>query len=544
MALFVGFTGCLTLLYGGFVSSAINSGMARIVPLEVVNFDMLVLLEGGQEVIPQSNLPRARYGRDLLSSYESCLLLNVASQYGDLPLLGIPENSTFFPAAFPQENNRQENLTGGRIIVPATFAARNGLQIGDPLDICYDTSRGQQRFTLQISGIISEDAYPVALTSYSWLQQESGESRSNAVLIWQNTTDADMSHLEEYMASVYPRATRICSLLPQQLGGTMLAQAFRPGNLLLIFIYLFMGIGVLTIALVTFLERRGELATLKSVGVSNKQMVYLFGMEYGLAELAGVTITWLVGFGLISKISIFAHIGNGEISGMILSGNLIALIVLLLSLVYPVGIARIATVNQLLYARTIPLQTLEFDHLLSPTGALALQEIEDNVRIVRVPWRGISDVYDCIVLKQVGDRVKQGEIIASEELMQGSIINNFASICDGTVIALRGPLIYIKPDTDDAPRYLYPAYLIQDELQRRAFMEQIRQNERELIEQGSDSTERKLNTGMQHNFRPQADDREIPEDPPEHGEQLPEHTDQEDPDPEDPGTLPHTPHQH
>jgi len=500
IALLIGLTGSITLLYNGYVISATNSGMARITPIDTSYFDMLLLLNDDQKVVPQENLPRARYNRNILTSYESSLLVLLATQYGDLQVLGISEGTGFYK----DTDGNPLPVAYGEILLPSAFNRKHDIKPGTTLMTFNEDSRGIRRFSATASGSYEQDAYPVALASIDFLRAITEKAPDNVILMRINSDVSTMAHLEEYMNTVYPGATQISNLLPRQLGQSMLTQAYQPSNFLLVFIYLFMGIGILTIALITFLERRGELATMKSIGVSNNQIVTVFGFEYGLAQVAGVIITWLLGLAIISRMGLFAGTSLAAVSVIIARGNIIALVVLILALLYPILIARAATVNQLLYARTIPLQTIEYNFLVNPTGALVLQEIEENVRVLRLPWLGLSDRFACIVLKQVGDKVKQGEIIASEELMQGNVINNFASICDGTVVAIQGALMFIKPDSLGAPRYQYPAYLIQDELQRRQLFASVRQQERDLIDQGMTSTEQKKTSGMQHTFVPEA----------------------------------------
>jgi len=279
---------------------------------------------------------------------------------------------------------------------------------------------------------------------------------------------------------------------------TMLAQTFAPGRLILVLLFLFMGVGVLTIAMITFLERRRELATLKSIGISDRQVVLLLGIEYGLAGAAGFAITSCLSLLLYGRVAWFRVLSVADMALMALSAILVSALTLVISLLYPVLIAKIATVNQLLFARTIPLRTLEINFMSRPTPDLVTREYEENLRFIFVPFdtaatMGKTGTYLCMLLKEVGQRVKQGEVIASEELYQGHLINNYCAICDGEVISINGALVTVKADAPDSPRYNYGFHMVEEERRRRALVARVRAEERDLLASGGSSTDRRKN---------------------------------------------------
>ena len=69
------------------------------------------------------------------------------------------------------------------------------------------------------------------------------------------------------------------------------------------------------------------------------------------------------------------------------------------------------------------------------------------------------------LLKAIGDKVKEGELIASDELHNGHFITNFRAICDGTIVEMVAATIGIKPDYEGAPQHSYPSSL-KDEARR------------------------------------------------------------------------------
>ncbi|MCL2497462.1 MAG: ABC transporter permease [Symbiobacteriaceae bacterium] len=478
ISLLIGLTGSLYILYGGLIISSTRSGMARISPLDLPNYDTLILLGEGETMYPDNILPRPRYSRNILQKQEGVKLLQLDTLYGSLRTLVHEQATTFYRASAPSMEGRLPRYLG-EVALPEQWATRYGFTLGSKIVLSYSGSPQITTQEVEVVGIIPHEAYPVALITWDTLKNLAPNYPTNAILIQINHQEATIAHLVEWLTSVYPRAIFINTQLPQLLGGSMLQQAYTPTSFLMFLIFLFMGVGVLTIALITFLERRVELATLKAVGISNNQTVQLFATEYIFTEGVGLVITLVTGTIFLGSVAWLKDLNQGELSGMVLRGAIYAVVVLVMGIMYPIVLAKVATVNQLLYARTIPLQVREINYVRSATGDLVLREREENIRILRIPYD--SGLYICILLKAVGDRVKMGEIIASEELYQGHLINNFHAVCDGTVIGFQGALVMYKPDDPDAPRFPYPESLVTDELHRREIMRQAIENTRKEL---------------------------------------------------------------
>ena len=492
IALLIGLACSLFLLYSGMIANSIAMGKARISPLETHYFDMLLLLEEDQQAIALDDLPRPRFNRQIVEEMQAVKIAQLATPYGDIRSLGLPSGSPFYAFA-PGDLQGRLASEGSldEVLLPRSWAKRCQLSIGDVLylsHIGWGPADLHASIEVKVVGIYEDDGYPLALLSSAAMDKLLWDVEANALLL-QLLPGAELAHLDEWMSSVYPGAVQISSGLPQILGATMLAQAYNPGNFILVMLFLFLGIGVLTIALMTFLERRREVAALKSIGITNRQTVFLFGFEYSLAEIMGLLFTWAAASFGLSGLPWFAGLGSAELNLMVLQVALISTVVLVIGLIYPILIAKVATVNQLHFARTIPISIRDFDYMLSPTGDLLLREEEDQVRIIRVPYDGR---YMCMLFKSIGDQVKRGEVIASEETYEGHFITNFRSICDGTVIELNGSVVVVKADNENEPRHAYPGNLVQEERHRRDLLERVRAEERQMRETGSSSTEEKL----------------------------------------------------
>ena len=476
----------LFLLYGGLIAVSTSSGLARIEAIDIPYFDMLIILKADQKAIDKDDLPTPAYGRKILNEQETATILNVSGSFGTFRLLETHKDSLFFQFT-------EDDLVGHKaqneneIVLPMQLAEKGNLTLGDKISISYSGTKHLSTWEVELVGIYKSDtSLLIALTSGSYLTGLTKDNQANSILLTIDHTTSTLESCTEWMMSLYPSATMISNHLPMFLGKSMLDQAYQPSYFIIVLVFLFMGVGILTIALITFLERRKEISILKAIGITNKHIVYLLGCEYGLTEVAGLLMTIGVFLFFRWQISWFNVLSNFELLTMIINGVVISIVVLCMSLIYPVLLAKVATVQQLLFSRTIPLQVNEYDHLLIATSDLVYREVEENVHIVRVPFD--NGQYDCMLFKQIGDIVKKGEVIASQERSQGHFIHNYLSPCDGVVIEMNGALVVIKPDDPNTPHYPYPKQLIEDEKHRQSLLERVRNDERKLLESGSSST--------------------------------------------------------
>lgn len=123
---------------------------------------------------------------------------------------------------------------------------------------------------------------------------------------------------------------------------------YFPGGEAMFLLYVFFGVGVFTLMLLAFLDRRRELAVMKTLGLTSGQVATLLYMEV----LAVAAVGLVLGGGLLA-----AGIGplraltgqDYRVPVWILgSGAFFSLLALLLSVWLPIGMARLATVANLL----------------------------------------------------------------------------------------------------------------------------------------------------------------------------------------------------
>ena len=470
IAALVAVTITLYILFGAVLANMTVDGQARIQPYDVRAFDMLL-------VLPEDATAPAWEESRMIAHSEVAIMLKMGSEMGSLPMLGMQKNSAYFQSTAEAIQGSMP-MQLGEIALPAYWAIARQLELGSTIELAVLSSGEPLSWQGTLVGIYPEDIpYPLALTTMETMRQWY-EGYGNAHLLT-CAPSYNLALLTPYISNMFPSALQISSYLPEMLGTSMLSQLMGPSSIMVVFIFLFMGVGVLTIALMTFLERRKELATLKAIGITNGQTVILFGLEYLLSGLGGLLFT----LGLLTAIqkspwsSVMASL---DMNTSLRDGLAIAGVVLCLGLAYPILIAKVATVDQLQFGRTIPLRRTYLDRLDNPRGEHVYREQQENVRLLHIPFD--SGQYYCMLLKSVGDPVKLGEIVAQQELYQGHVLNNTVSPCDGTVVEIAGALIIIKPTDPDAPRFPYPPLLAAEYQRSLANIARAREMERKLHE--------------------------------------------------------------
>lgn len=467
-------------LYGAFMDGVASSGLARTEGLSTKYYDVLVIPPPNKTIKDRDELPMPKYQRKIFGVGEAAVGLFADSRTGSISLLGIQSDSAFFD--FVTEELQGCRLKQqGEALLPSSYAKRSNLHPGDLFSCSRLEQNVRRNLTLEVVGIYHDDsALAPALISIDDAYSLQALPVANRYLINydRNSKDGNLPNLVEWMASTYPGALLICDDLPHIISQSLLSRILLPSAGLLVLFFIFMCVGILTVALMTFLERRKELAALKSCGITNKQVGILLSMEYVYSAMAGF------GLGLIMVGAISYRLMQLDIASIDsvisygLQAGVITILVLCLAVLFPTLTARAATVSQLLFARVIPLKTTHINSLPNQESWLVLRERQDNVRILRFPIA--EQVSGFLVFKQVGDMVKQGEVVVTYEGVWGMHLIEWSALCDGRVSEITpGGILVIEPDDPHTPYYPYPEMIIQREQERIDRIEQGRQAARE-----------------------------------------------------------------
>lgn len=420
------------ILYGGLLLVNRQSGVASIAPLKLPA-DMIVIPDGDRLGRSPGSFPPPAYNRRIMEYGEEAVALTTLSRLGEVELLGIRPNSRFYP--LDQMNVQGDALTKKNgIMLPRGMADAKGVKIGDQVMLTTvdktDGMRRQGQFEV-VGTFVPEYDLAQPLARLEDLLALKSSSSTNRFLI-RKVPSCEMEFLVQWMGSIFPRATLLTADSSAQLGRKIAKEIYRPGYLVLAMIYLFMGIGVLSVTLITLLERRRELAVLKTLGVSNRQVAVIMSLEQAVAGIVGLGAGGLISRALGQKLTWFAKLTPTMVNGLAWQGVAWTIAVLYLAAYLPTLIAKVATVNQLLFARSIPVVTKKITRLVNAYTWLVEREEREGVRILRLDV--VDGRLEGIRLKGAGEAVKQGEVIATQERMFGLEYREWCAPVDGTII--------------------------------------------------------------------------------------------------------------
>ncbi len=123
---------------------------------------------------------------------------------------------------------------------------------------------------------------------------------------------------------------------------------YFPGGEAMFLLYVFFGVGVFTLMLLAFMDRRRERAVMKTLGLTSGQVATLLYMEMLAVAAAGLSLGGLLlaaGIGPLRSLTGQDYRVPLWVLG---SGAFFSLVALLLSVWLPIGMARLATVANLL----------------------------------------------------------------------------------------------------------------------------------------------------------------------------------------------------
>ena len=447
---------CLHVLHSGTILSVNASGLASTIALDTMYFDALVQNES--VVADITALPAPKYQRAIWANGETAMLYKVLTPFDSLELLGIAPKSSFFSFA-EAELSGAPLQNASDLVLPQAVAARFGLHIGDTLLVGNKVGTETRTLALNLVGIYNSEAQPAfALVHQAVLHELGFPPTPNAYVVNYNRATSTLEHLVEWMETCYPQGIVISNILPKQMSTSILQERNQPWQGVSVLIKSFAFIGMFTVAFMTFSERRTELAIYKTLGFSQSQIVSSYVLEYAIPGTIGFAGGNMLVAVLLAQLPWLNALAPADLAYRIGEANITMAVLLVNSLLYPLILARVASVNQLLYTRVIPLYTHQINHIEANFENI-LREQDENVRILQLPMA--EGRLNGICTKSVGDMVKLGEVIGVEEQYGGLYIIETVCICDGRVISIDAyGIVTIKPTDPETPFYPYPPALI------------------------------------------------------------------------------------
>lgn len=267
--------------------------------------------------------------------------------------------------ALPPDSRLWDRLLGGagpgmpcpdEVLVPQELAGRMGLAAGDEFALVPPAATAG-RFALRVSGLhaAADDILRDCLVT----RLSATGPRPNSLLVWTRSEAAARSLASllelEHGGPSRPLMRRmddpsvLIAATPASLSGEVLAQTYMPGVSALGLVFGFCGIGLFCITSLSFMDRRRDLAILKTVGLESQGLVVLLLIEQGLVAVCGVTLGTLLALALLVRLGgLFP--GPAVLTALtVFRGAVIGSFVLGAAVILPGALARAATVNQLLY---------------------------------------------------------------------------------------------------------------------------------------------------------------------------------------------------
>lgn len=135
---------------------------------------------------------------------------------------------------------------------------------------------------------------------------------------------------------------------------TLLAQEiYGGGQSVLALGYAFVGLGIYSVLIIALIQRRREVAIYKTVGLSPRQLLFVFGSEVLFISLAALAIGVACIAYLSRQVAMVMDLDGTVQFGVILQSLALGAALVTLAAAIPVGMAVTATVNQLLHRQKI-----------------------------------------------------------------------------------------------------------------------------------------------------------------------------------------------
>lgn len=403
----------------------------------------------------------------------------VETEHGRWEILGIQADSLFY-------DDLRETVVGnwlrdpGDLVLPRELAIHSQLSLEETIILRITSETGKQtQSEFHIVGIFDSNydlQLPLMLTSDAMTLFSL--KVPNRQLLQNNELLTHATGLEQNMSRVYPGASFLYEWIGQNRMLQLANAVQSPSSWVLLLIYLFMSFGVLTLSLITFLERRKELAILKSIGARNSMIVILLVMEYAIAAFVGLASSYIALRILIPQFSWYQNLPTGTLTKLSIQNMLVTVFTLTLSLLYPILLAQLATVNQLIYKRKIPLITERWDHIAKPTYEHLLIEKTKNVSVLQLENED-GKLFGSF-LRKPGEHAKKGEVLFIQEKLSGFVYREWISPCDGVIeYDPYSGILTIVPDDPEAERYHYPERILEEFERRKAgtIKKEVVQNE-------------------------------------------------------------------
>ena len=438
IALLIALNFCISVVFNSSITLDLEERQHQTRSITTAYFDAMLWLVEGQSV---------PFRGTMFMYADQTGIGRAHSNIGEITLLGMAPVRYGFNLCEDDLHGR-EVQHDGEIVLPSSIAIEYALDLGDMVEAVVFTELAPRYRDLIVVGIYNAEMdYPPCLISLNDVRELFGLRQPNCLVVVSSipgaTLSQDMASIIRTRNTYYAGAAMIYNELPLELVTNQQHAMKRPSLLLQFMVQLFTGIAVFTMLAMTFMERRKEYATLKSIGMAEKQMLGLAIGEYLVGEISGLIIGWLIILMLSPSLQWSRMLEIASIARMGWLATVSNLLILALAMAFPLLTTIVASVNQLLFTRNIPLIVRRMSDVDRDNVWSRQRQVDEGVRLLVLP-ENVGKL-DCLVLRSIGDRVKQGETLAIQENWGGFYVRQWIAPCDGVIIDLNsGGYLAIK----------------------------------------------------------------------------------------------------
>ncbi len=361
--------------------------------------------------------------------------LRLNSPYGQLSVLALqPEAS--YRGPLPQT---------GQVLINQRLASGLGLPTSGELTL--SGSETKNTITLTIADSFDSSSATGHLLVLAQDIQPLLASTGYNVFLYDLVEQLKMQSARDALARFYPDSLIITNQQAQVVAQQALRDTYQGFGNLVLLIFVFLTLGVLTALLLSFIDSKRELSVLKGLGLMPRELWGLFlinGVVTAVLGLAsGIGLAYLVS-GIMQARGVILAIAPQHI----LSLSWRVALAYTLAIAAPAALARRATVNQLLYDQPIPLlsnrvTTLKRHHLIFE------EKLAQGWQVMQLPV--IDGILEGFVFKSVGDQIKQGEVVGFSPGWWGLTYTEYVATIDGEVAMWQedSGIVAIKPHEDE-----------------------------------------------------------------------------------------------
>lgn|GEM_PF-1502655 len=152
-----------------------------------------------------------------------------------------------------------------------------------------------------------------------------------------------------YVAGRNPALAQVMvSTTAKDLGRGLQRAVYFPTGEAMFLLYIFFGVGLFTLMLLTFLDRRREYAVMKTLGLTSSQIGLVLYMEVAAIGAAGLMLGAGATLGILEIVGRAGGLALRLSPWILGSAAALGIVALVVSVWFPIGLARLATVANLL----------------------------------------------------------------------------------------------------------------------------------------------------------------------------------------------------